>query len=291
MRMAPTCIVCRSPMTAIFSLRSFRYHQCRRCRQVVTLPFPSQDQLEEHYRRGFQGTNYRVAREESDVYRSAMGALADVVCRHLPPGEAPRLLDIGCFTGEFLLEMRARGAHVTGVELQREAAAIAEERLPGSIIRSDVLDPACPLPAGGFDVVTLLGVVEHVLDPVRLLNRMGDLLRPGGKLVIQTPDAGSCLAASLGPLWPPYTPVEHIHFFSRRSIGIFLRERGYGEIRVMLHVKTLSISYVYGMLKTFGPGIRGALTPAYALMPPFVRSLRLPFTIGEMIVIATKRPI
>jgi cyclopropane fatty-acyl-phospholipid synthase-like methyltransferase len=75
-----------------------------------------------------------VARRYGTAYRRVNEQLADWMT--IRPGE--RVLDVGCFTGELLVLLADRGAAVYGVELQAEAVKLANERLGGRVVQTDI---------------------------------------------------------------------------------------------------------------------------------------------------------
>lgn len=279
-------------MHRMFTYRTFSYLRCPQCAHVTTLPYPTTAQIVRHYQDAFRSRNYRTVRERAPIYRDAMGRLLDLLERELVARgmtfNGASLLDIGCFTGEFLEAARERGVDGYGVELQDEAVAIANERLPGRVQRADVMADALEFPRAQFHIVSLLGVVEHVTDPVKLLRRVRELLAPGGICFIQTPNAEAFFATLLRRYWPPYAPIEHIHLFSRTSLVRVLSQEGFVAITTRRHVKRLTSEYVYDMLPSFGPEFRPFLTPMYRLLPTAARQTPLPFYIGEMAVIASR---
>lgn len=182
--------------------------------------------------------------------------------------------------------LQKAGADVYGVELQPEAVAIANEKLPGRIFQADVYGDA--FPTQQFDVITMTGLIEHVTDPTRMLTRCRSLLKPGGVLLLETPNSGSTLAKGLGALWPPYAPVEHIHLFSDKSMRMALEKCGFNNVTIRPHWKTLPVSYVYEMMSNFGPTLRSMLSPIYRVLPKAIREKSLPFYVGEMIITAAR---
>jgi 2-polyprenyl-3-methyl-5-hydroxy-6-metoxy-1,4-benzoquinol methylase len=260
-----------------------RYYRCAACGLVSTYPLPDASAIEAHYARKFASGNYELRRRYEQPYRAVNEQYLELLKKRvLKPN--PSILDVGCFTGDFLELLNQNGWDVCGVELQPEAVEIANARLPGRVFQTDLYGGN--FPRRHFDVVSLLGLIEHVADPMRMLFRCVELLAPGGVLLIQTPDSGSLLARGMRQFWPPYAPVEHIHLFSRRAIKKALSQVGLGNIRVLRHVKKLPIAYVYEMLQNFGPEFYRLFGPFFAILPPFLRNISLPFYVGEMLVIA-----
>lgn len=288
------CIVCgQEHMKRMFEYRSFAYWRCPQCAHVTTLPYPSTEQIVEHYRSGFADRNYRTVREHAETYRASMAQLLDLLARAYTSDQrnlqGASLLDIGCFTGEFLEEAQRHGVDGYGVELQEEAVAIASERLPNRVRQVNVMAEDLGFPHERFDIVTLLGVVEHVTDPLKLLRRAGELLKPGGMCFIQTPNSGTLFSTLMRKYWPPFAPIEHIHLFSRKSITQALLRTGFHDIDTRPHMKRLTPAYVYSMLQSFGPEFRPFAAPLYHALPHTIRRASLPFYIGEMVT-ATTRP-
>lgn len=285
------CVACGGPQRRRFHYRNHEYWRCVGCGLMSTYPLPDAAAIEAHYAKKFREGNYELLRKFSvpylEVYRHFVNILEARLLSSRLRLEESRILDVGCFTGDFLQLLVKKGAReVYGLELQREAVEIANQKLPGRVFQADVLGEN--FPAFPCEAVTLLGLIEHVLDPVALLKRAHGLLKPGGVLMIQTPDSGSLLAHFLGRYWPPYAPIEHIHLFSRKSMARTLEGLGFADVSFVSHWKRLPIAYVYENLRNFGPEFRRILGSVYRMLPGLVIQKSLPFYVGEMIVVANK---
>ncbi|PIN96077.1 hypothetical protein COU39_02655 [Candidatus Micrarchaeota archaeon CG10_big_fil_rev_8_21_14_0_10_60_32] len=102
-----------------------------------------------------------------------------------------RVLDVGCWTGEYTAEIaRKSKGEVIGVDVLPSAVAKARKRQPR--LRFEVRDVLRkPFPPNSFDCITFLEVIEHVDNPAGYLRAFHRMLKPGGILVISTPNAGS----------------------------------------------------------------------------------------------------
>lgn len=134
----------------------------------------------------------------------------------LPPGHGRRLLDVGCGSGDFLSRMSARGWRVVGVEPDPKAAETA--RRNGLDVRNGMLADAA-FDSDMFDAIVLSHVIEHVHDPVALLGECSRVLRPGGQVVILTPNLSSIGHRRFGPDWRGLEPPRHLHVFSARALA------------------------------------------------------------------------
>lgn len=140
--------------------------------------------------------------------------------------ESIRLLDVGCSSGAFLLSARKLGFQVEGVEPSADAAETA--RSMGMQVFNGFLEQA-NYPDASFDAVTLIEIVEHVRDALALLRECARILRPGGVVLITTPNAHSWTARSMGSRWAGFSLNAmggHISFFSPHSIGILAARSG-----------------------------------------------------------------
>lgn len=134
-----------------------------------------------------------------------------------------RVLEVGCSTGYMGAFLQGRGHTVTGVEPQ-PAAAAAAKRVLGEVFCGTLGDFVAAAPGTHFDVITLADVLEHIADPVAALRLCGELLAPGGHVVISVPNVthGSVRAMMLDGRWD-YQELgildrTHLRFFSRRGL-------------------------------------------------------------------------
>lgn len=146
----------------------------------------------------------------------------------LPADLCGRLLDVGCGSGDFLADMKDLGWQVAGVEPDASAAALARERLGSEGIHPDVTSTG--LRPNSLDAVTLSHVAEHLLDPGETLRACFALLKPGGRLVLTTPNAESLGRHHFGRWWLHWDPPRHIRVFNSSTLRQLIEDTGF-EIR------------------------------------------------------------
>lgn len=141
-----------------------------------------------------------------------------------PPAGVPgaRLLDLGAGSGALVEEALRLGWDAEGVEPSASLAAAARRR--GLAVHEGTLPLADLRPP--YEQVTLVDVIEHVTDPRGLVAEIRALLRPGGRLLVVTPDVGSLAARLLGRRWWHYR-VAHVGYFRPATLDALLATAGF----------------------------------------------------------------
>ncbi len=137
--------------------------------------------------------------------------------------EGGRLLDVGCGVGQFLGTMTALGWNAVGTDTDERVVDICRER--GLDARVGTLDEN-RFPDGHFDVVTMRHVIEHVPRPHLVLAEVARILRPGGQLVLITPNVTSLGHATFGRHWLGLDVSRHVNLFTPQSLVALLRTGG-----------------------------------------------------------------
>ena len=111
-----------------------------------------------------------------------------------------RLLDFGCGRGDLLAHLYARGIAAAGLEFDEASAAQSAGRFAGNALFQGVTVASTlpsSLPAGAFDRIFLVEVVEHLLDEqvAPTFAEIQRLLAPGGRVVATAPNAENLGAA------------------------------------------------------------------------------------------------
>ena len=154
----------------------------------------------------------------------------DFLLARIRPGET--VLDLGCGAGEFSAALLHAGATPVAVDVAAEALRRATARVPGLVARRWVAGEPLPAEDSGVDVVWAGEVIEHVADVAPWLSEVRRVLRPGGTLLLTTPDHGRAtmlaLALSRRRFAEHFEPrSDHVRFFSRSTLRALLDDLGF----------------------------------------------------------------
>lgn len=196
---------------------------CQDCGAGFADHIPEQSTFDAYYRdlskyeyeyRGGHGTPYEDLR-----FRES----ARTIIPHIPRPDS-RILEIGCATGHLLSVLKGQGYNnVYGIDPSPGCARAAWDlyRVPAQ---------ACtifniPRQADPYDLVVLIGVMEHIRDLDRAIEAIRALLKPAGRVYLAVPDAAHFDRNRDAPFQE--FSLEHLNFFSQASLTNLMQTRGF----------------------------------------------------------------
>jgi 2-polyprenyl-3-methyl-5-hydroxy-6-metoxy-1,4-benzoquinol methylase len=139
-----------------------------------------------------------------------------------------RLLEIGCGSSEFLSHMQIAGWEVEGIDFDAKAVENLREKY-GINIHLGSLE-SVQYPDNSFDAIAMNHVIEHIPNPVALLQECYRILKPGGYLVAVTPNINSWGHQKFGANWRGLETPRHIHIFSQTTLRESANKSGFKKI-------------------------------------------------------------
>jgi len=155
----------------------------------------------------------------------------------LVPAECRRVLDVGCGTGALGRLLQERGHRVAGIELAAEMAEQARAHLD-EVLTADVEASGFPFAAESFDAILFADVLEHLVDPWRVLREAVKVLAPGGVVVASIPNVQNIdvIRRLLRGRWEyrerGITDFGHLRFFTLHTIRGLLAQAGLDLVRI-----------------------------------------------------------
>jgi len=210
----------------------FRVVECRQCRLLRLDPWPAPAELGRYYPDDywFSGDEDAASRMAEAYRRLVLRDHVRFVRRAIASsGESGLLLDVGCGGGLFLGMMRERGHRVAGLDFSCDAAVIAWRRKGVPVVCASLAH--APLADNSCAAVTMFHVLEHLYEPRSYLDAAHRLLKPGGRLIVQTPNAASWQFFLLRENWTGLDVPRHLIDFRARDLETLLDHCGFEVLR------------------------------------------------------------
>lgn len=193
---------------------------CQECNLVYLNPRPRPKEIAKMYESDYYG-----GKNEKDVgYSGYVRSIRNITS--FPPygwelllNETTlynmRTLDIGCAFGQWVYWMSKEGANATGIDISSEGIAWGHSKL-GLDLRNETLE-SIDEPEGSFDVITMIDLIEHIVDLDRFMARLKLLLKPGGLVFVQTPNFGCYTTWGDKCRYLRYS-LEHLLYFDTKTL-------------------------------------------------------------------------
>lgn len=242
---------------AVFSIRT-----CGACGFAFTSPRPADSDLGAYYESedyiSHSNTNKGiVSRLYQTVRKRTLKRKLSLVNTN---GKKGAILDIGCGTGEFLGTCKQDGWKALGIEPNPSAREQAQKNHGLEVREEEAMNS---LAAKSFDVITLWHVLEHVPGLNERVQKIKELLKDNGLLVVAVPNRNSHDAAYYGKFWAAYDVPRHLWHFRPQDIRQLMEKHGMEVVSVLpmkydsYYVSMLSEKYRTGSNRMIAAMMRG----------------------------------
>ena len=286
-----TCKLCGSPGAHHqFNLtEKLGVFACKKCQVLFMEPQLSDEEITLLYSEGYYKSWGISGTSENEVSKQMkidtfLLRLKEIQ-KHVKKG---KVLDIGCATGFFLEAAKNLGYEPFGIELSEYSSTLAKNKFGASAIFHGKLED-CDFKAETFDVITMFDLIEHVRVPSETLAHAARLLKPGGIIMITTPDNKSVSNKLMGKKWTHYKK-EHFYYFDQHSLNYIAEKNHLDLIHSENSKKALNIDYLHTQLNVYKHWL---FTPIINLLhkvaPGKLTAKNFHITIGEITVILQKK--
>ena len=219
------CCICNSDNVFIkYNLYDDRYGhsgeyeiaKCSECKHAFTINELNDRQLSELYTKYYPRSllnpdNLTFHKETDNNFKNWLRGEKSKAYRWVPKNV--RILDIGCGFGETLGYHQQRGCDVYGVDLDENASVLKNKfRIKIGVFNSDDYEEEY------FDYITMDQVLEHIQNPVHFLSNVMKALKPGGFIVIATPNVEGWGRHAFRKQWIHWHIPYHCQFFTKVSL-------------------------------------------------------------------------
>jgi 2-polyprenyl-3-methyl-5-hydroxy-6-metoxy-1,4-benzoquinol methylase len=205
----------------------FQFVKCINCGLLRQNPYLEWDSLKQYYPDDYNSYQPQVSDIDSQLRRMdkryGLWKRVRLISKHKPSG---KWVDIGAGTGRVLQEaMRWNRWDLMGVEPVKIAADYIANKT-GLFVFNGRLENfdshnEC------FDIVTMWDVLEHFEDPIKNLNKIKELLKPGGLFVFSIPNMNSWDRKLFKKYWVGYDLPRHLHLYPDELLKNMLQEMGF----------------------------------------------------------------
>ena len=236
LRQCPLCGAGRLKPRAV-EWKDGLFSLCRACGFLFQDPPPAEAQVRTFYEQDYydelKPLENRIRQARLPLYQQALRQMA-------PLKKTGRVLDLGCGFGDFMLAAEKEGWQCWGLDPSREAWGAARKHFKDQVVLGTA--ESAEFQDGYFDVVTLWNVLDCVSEPLKTLEHIRRWLRPGGRILVRTPNAachyffyhlyhrGMPLLNLAG--WKKDFTAFHRSNFSGQSLKMCLAAAGFQAIEI-----------------------------------------------------------
>lgn len=215
---SPACPLCGGATSHAFttsdrnraiSSDDFHYRRCADCGSIHLVDVPPD--LDRFYPSEYFGL---LTREKLRAEAAAERYKLQFVTRHIACG---RVIEVGPGDGRFAIQALEAGFDVAAIEPDAAAAAHLRAMLGLHVVESAAPEQALPT-LGGADAIVAWHVIEHVPRPWALLDAAAAALRPGGIVVLATPNPAAFGLRVLGSRWPHIDAPRHLFLLPHGAV-------------------------------------------------------------------------
>jgi 2-polyprenyl-3-methyl-5-hydroxy-6-metoxy-1,4-benzoquinol methylase len=258
----------------------YQINECSGCALILSSPILEDEKITALYR-DFSEKNVSDGEEEN--VRQTMKMYYNLVRPHLYQRE--RILDVGCDVG-YLLEVAYKDGfrELHGLEPVPATREIAQ-KIPGSAILDEFYE-STNYPKASFDLITLIHVLDHLVDPSIVLKKAITDLKSKGLIVAVVHNVESLLGRIMGEKFPVFNLYHH-YFFSKKTLRNLFEAHGYEVIKVVSTCNRYSLGFFLRRM----PGLPNFFRNFLLSFFKGIKLLDLPISIpvGNIGIVARKR--
>ena len=241
-----TCPICGGPTRRLFTHRSYWIRACEICSHRTAEVVPTADHVATTYNDAyFEGgaAGYQDYLSEASILIANGRRYGRLVADYM---KVDRVLDVGAAAGFVLKGYIESGWRGEGIEPNQKMAEYARTQVRVAVTTGDLENFRAD---AAFDLVSMIQVVAHFVNPRSALRVADSVTRPGGFWLIETWNRDSVTARLFGRHWHEYSPPSVLHWFSPKGLGQLAAEFGFREVARGKPTKRISGRHAKSILR------------------------------------------
>jgi 2-polyprenyl-3-methyl-5-hydroxy-6-metoxy-1,4-benzoquinol methylase len=244
------CRVCGSTdLRFHFKVKGWPLHQCNQCKLIQVTNKPSNEQLSSIYSQSYFSHNKYL--DKGTLYRE-FGRRLDILKSYLIDENA-KVLDFGCAQADFI-DFAMNKYQFWGYDFSQYAIKKAKEKkniIGERLFSNNEIDSL--FENEQFNAVVLWDVLEHLWDIDEIFKKLTYILKPGGYLVLSTPNIDSTVSKLMGKYWAFMTPPEHLSFFTKETFYYISQQHNLKILEWKTKGKWANVGFIFYKIKRVAP--------------------------------------
>ena len=241
------CPVCDSQQVRFrFSAPDVPIFQCNSCQHSYADYQSDTNHVDKSFGDNYffgGGAGYRNYLSEGELLRRQGNRYGALLRRYVPVDS--KILDIGSAAGFIAAGIEDCGLSVTALEPNQSMASYASDTLGLHVLHTDInsLDSS-----ESYDVLTMIQLIAHLVDPRQALKAAARVTRPGGYWLIEGWNSASITARIRNKHWHVYNPPSVLQYFSMQSLDTLAAECGFVRVRKGRPTKLITAAHATSLL-------------------------------------------
>lgn len=226
MSVSPVCPICLNPQYHIlFHKNNIPIYRCESCGvgKADLKNFDIESYYTASYFNGEYSDGYADYINARDVLHIQFNNDIKLLKKH--GKHRGHILELGCAYGYFLDKAKEASFEISGIELCEDAVKSCNDRGYNNVYRGEISNQNLKRFAAA-DAVVLFDVIEHLPDPITIIEAIAEKLKPDGLLLMTTGDFSSLFAKITASNWRLMTPPQHLWFFTPSSLELLCNRFG-----------------------------------------------------------------
>jgi len=269
----------------------FVYVKCNECGLVFQNPVLDNKELTNFYPEDYSPHQAKKTKSEKEKQKFKTKILEDVLKKL---SSKSNLLDVGCGNGKFLYEIKKQtGCQISGVDFSKTAVKAVKASYNLDVFCGTVIESS--FENNYFDIITAWSFIEHVNNPSEVLQKLYNMLKPGGNCILSCPNFNSFNAKVFKNKWYHLDCPRHLYIYTPKTITNLMEKIGF-TVTKTIHEKTSkgllgSLQYyIYG--NNFNPSYRNKIRKSALLksiLSPLTRVIAFFKKADTIVVYAVKK--